>query len=122
MLTINELNRFQLLLNGVTFFEFEKYGEYNTQLFIKFEAERFCFLFNESLSIPTSDLIQKAIDNYRRAYSISGKELWYEPKSLKIGTFVYTGRKRVHTARFLAILNTKTNFFYSDGAVSNKRE
>ena len=120
MLTINELNRFQLLLSGANFFEFEKYGEYNTQLFIKFEAERFCFLFNESLSVATSTIIQKAIDNYQRAYSVSGRELWYDPKHLKIGKFIYTGRKSIHSARFLAVLNTKTNFFYADGAISNK--
>jgi len=122
MLTINELNRFQLLLNGSKFFEFEKYGEYNTQLFIKFEAERFCFLFNEAISTPTDVLLKKAIDNYERSYTVSGKDLWYEPKKLKIGKFIYTGRKCLQSARFLAVLNIKTNFFYADGAVLNKRE
>ena len=111
MLNIDENNRRILLLKGVPFFEFKKTGKYQIDLFLSFEAERFCFLFNEAISETTSSLIKKSLVS-KHSYTLFHGSLHYAPFNMLIGEFLNTeSRNYIGRTRFLCVLNTKTNFF-----------
>lgn len=113
MMSISEENRKILLINGVEFFMFRKIGNYSADLFLSFEAERFCFLFNEAISEKTSNLIKTALNN-RLSYKMYENDLIYAPNNMTVGNFVCKNERTfVARTRFLCVLNTKTNFFYS---------
>ena len=113
MLSIDENNRRILLLNGADFFQFKKTGKYQVDLFLSFEAERFCFLYNESLSETTANLIKRSLAS-RHSYTLHHKSLHYAPFNMLIGDFITTAsRACIGKTRFLCVLNTKTNFFSS---------
>lgn len=113
MLSIDENNRRILLLKGADFFQFKKTGKYQVDLFLSFEAERFCFLYNESLSETTANLIKRSLES-RHSYTLHHKSLHYDPFNMLIGDFITTAsRAYLGKTRFLCVLNTKTNFFSS---------
>ena len=113
MLSIDENNRRILLLKGSNFFQFKKTGRYQVDLFLSFEAERFCFLYNEVLSETTANIIKRALAS-KHSYTLHNESLYYAPFNMLIGDFITeSSRAHVGKTRFLCVLNTKTNFFSS---------
>ena len=111
MLSIDENNRRKLLLRGADFFQFNKTGKYQVDLFLSFEAERFCFIYNEAISETTANLIKRSLAS-RHSYTLYQKSLHYTPFNMIIGDFITTSsRAYIGKTRFLCVLNIKTNFF-----------
>lgn len=108
-LEVDNSNMRILLLNATPFFKFKKPQDFFEKQFLYFEAQRFCYLHESTIEVPTDKLIEDLRDK-RISYILEDNDLFYAPKDKKfLGKFVTN--KICNKIRFVHILNFKSNFW-----------